>query len=248
MNDITDNLIFGNGYHILRQVFDAEKINIILLNNADKFSVFKQQYSTRYFHLLGYDEYLDNFCFNSIFLDIVENSIDGLTICSDYEVNILHPGSKSSGCHIDYPYTIINKYFSVQPVYCLTVLCMLDDFTETNGATKIYPHSQLICQWPKVEEFEQNAIKVLGRAGDIIIFNGALWHDTSPNLSDKDRKALLLQYSPSFVKPLQDITKKLSQEYKDNLNPKLKQLIGLDNYKYFFKMIKEKQGQEYTKG
>ena len=68
-----------------------------------------------------------------------------------------------------------------------------------------------------------------GKAGDIVIFYGLTWHGAMPNNTiDQIRSAILLQYLPKFVKPMEDQMRGVNNEVIESATPILKQLLGFD--------------------
>lgn len=65
----------------------------------------------------------------------------------------------------------------------------------------------------------------------MVIFFGATWHCAMPNQSQADRTGILIEYLPKFVKPVEDLLSGLDQEFLDNADPMIRQLLGL-NYPY----------------
>ena len=80
-----------------------------------------------------------------------------------------------------------------------TVLAFLDDFGPDNGATGLIPGSH---RWPhpllKAQQQAQathpEEIQFSGRAGDVLIFNGHLWHRGRENRSGAPRRAVQVQF------------------------------------------------------
>jgi ectoine hydroxylase-related dioxygenase (phytanoyl-CoA dioxygenase family) len=72
---------------------------------------------------------------------------------------------------------------------------MLDDFTESNGATRVVPTSH---RWGRVPAEvmadphlpHPDEVLVLGQAGTAVIFNSHLWHGGTQNRTDRPRRAL----------------------------------------------------------
>ena len=53
----------------------------------------------------------------------------------------------------------------------------------------------------------------------------------SSNKSNHQRAALLIEFLPKYIKPVEDLVTYLSEDFKNNSNPKVRQLLGL-NYEY----------------
>jgi ectoine hydroxylase-related dioxygenase (phytanoyl-CoA dioxygenase family) len=72
---------------------------------------------------------------------------------------------------------------------------------------------------------------MIGEPGDVALFYGVTWHCAMPNKSDHDRNAVLIQYLPKWVKPMEDMPAALPQSFIDAASPDIRQLLGL-NYPY----------------
>jgi Phytanoyl-CoA dioxygenase (PhyH) len=72
---------------------------------------------------------------------------------------------------------------------------LLDDFTTSNGATRVVPGSHRFGTVPRLALADPSAshpdeVLVTGRAGTVVIFNSHLWHGGTQNRSDRPRRAL----------------------------------------------------------
>ncbi|GAB3259946.1 phytanoyl-CoA dioxygenase family protein [Chitinimonas naiadis] len=106
----------------------------------------------------------------------------------------------------------------------INMLVMVDEFTEQNGATKLIPGSHLVEARPDEAYFEQHAVRALGPAGSIVLFDSNLWHSAAPNVSDKARVALTPTFTRAFVKQQLDYPRMLGEDFPKT--EKLRQLLG----------------------
>ncbi|MEO7397487.1 MAG: phytanoyl-CoA dioxygenase family protein [Ilumatobacteraceae bacterium] len=156
-------------------------------------------------------------------------------IMGSVAANRILPGGPGQEPHIDYPYWDLYKRGSFPvginssfPLNCQATV-LLHDFTERNGATAFVPGSQRELRYPDDDSlFSASMHRMTGRAGDVVVFNGMIWHCAQPNHSDHDRTALLIQYLAKFVKPMEDQVHGVRQEVVDRATPRLRQLMGLD--------------------
>jgi ectoine hydroxylase-related dioxygenase (phytanoyl-CoA dioxygenase family) len=94
------------------------------------------------------------------------------------------------------------------------IVVALNDFTESNGATRIVPASHL---WDQERRpVEKDTIPVVCPAGSIIYFLGTTYHSGGPNYSSAPRYALTVQYCQPYIRPLENLMlcvdpRKLSQ-------------------------------------
>jgi ectoine hydroxylase-related dioxygenase (phytanoyl-CoA dioxygenase family) len=79
--------------------------------------------------------------------------------------------------------------------YVCNSIWLLDDFTETNGATRVVPGSHRSGKMPRdVQANPKNSyegeIKLLAPAGTVVIFNSHTWHGGTLNTSSNRRRAM----------------------------------------------------------
>lgn len=238
------DLILEKGYHIIENFFDADKLNLVGIVNTKLDEVIKLtgNLTTRYYSLFGAIPALNDLILSSGIVDIARDVLGQNINISDLQTLTLHPGAPPINAHIDYPFLLMDKPF-LTPIVQLQTLWALDDFTNENGATRIVPYSHLRCEWPTQEEFEEKCQKVLLKKGSIIIFHGALWHDTSANISDMDRSSLLLSFCPPWIKPLMQV----DRETRKKLPLPIRELLGDFHLKLIREKLKYKQRQEYNR-
>ena len=106
---------------------------------------------------------------------------------------------------------------------------ILDPFTEESGATAYVPGSQRAIRYPTEEDrFYEKCERMLGEPGDTVVFFGAAWHCAMPNTSNQDRSAILIEYLPKFVKPVEDMLTTIDEDFKREMSPIMRQLLGFD--------------------
>ena len=162
---------------------------------------------------------------NQFLLSIVEAIIGEDAILGGFSAHILHPGSKSMGIHVDYPYWAMSAPFPKHPILELQVIWLMEDFTQHNGAPFFAAGTQNLATQPNKRQFKKTAEKITGRAGSAIISHGLCWHDTSDNTSDRSRVSLLGNYTPQYVHPLENNLFDYQLEAIQQASPKLKQLL-----------------------
>lgn len=140
-------------------------------------------------------------------------SLNGLTMT---------PGGRDQGLHIDQNETIPGS------VLYINALHTLDPFTRENGCTRVIPGSQNRVFQRQLDPalFENQAVYLEAPAGAVIAYNGGLWHAGSANRTQKNRRALHLFYSRSWVRPQWDYPKSLTPDVAASLTREQKQLFG----------------------
>ena len=92
------------------------------------------------------------------------------------------------------------------------------------------PGTQKNLRYPaEADNFFENCDRMLGKPGDTILFFGAVWHCAMPNTSDNERNAVLTNYLPKWVKPLEDLPAALCADFMNNASREIRQLIGLNH-------------------
>lgn len=132
------------------------------------------------------------------------------------------------GVHVDYPYWAMEPPYPQHPVMEVQAIWMVEDFTEANGAPLFAPDSQKLRRSPDLQQFDQTAQKITGKAGSLVLSHGLTWHSTSPNASQEPRVSVLGNYALKIVRPLEDPMQGMRQEVIDRASPKLKKLLGYD--------------------
>jgi ectoine hydroxylase-related dioxygenase (phytanoyl-CoA dioxygenase family) len=99
------------------------------------------------------------------------------------------PGFGQQGLHVDWVPRAAGDPYSV-----VTAIWMIDAFTAENGATRVVPGSHRLLHSPPAAYAQPLARHpgeriVTGKAGDVLIFNGHLWHSGRRNDSTGPRRA-----------------------------------------------------------
>jgi Phytanoyl-CoA dioxygenase (PhyH) len=106
------------------------------------------------------------------------------------------------------------------------LLVMLDDFSEDNGATWLLTGSHRLREKPPDDRFFAAAVRAVGPAGSIVVFDSNLWHAAGVNRTDRARRALTLAFTRPFLKQQLDYPRALGYDRADSFSPALRQLLG----------------------
>ncbi len=148
---------------------------------------------------------------------------------SSFTVNVIGPGAPDGGLHIDHP---LGTMPTPRPAFPLSAnsIWFLDDFTARNGATRCVPGSHRRLEaLPEPGVRYEDELQVTGRKGSVMIINGALWHASSANRTDRERVCLLGFFCRSFLKPQQDQIRIVTDAVVARATPTLKRLLGFDS-------------------
>jgi ectoine hydroxylase-related dioxygenase (phytanoyl-CoA dioxygenase family) len=192
----------------------------------------------RVWNLLDKGEVFSTMAAHPVLMAALRRFLGSEFIMGSIAANRILPGGPGQEPHVDYPYWDfhapethpmgLNASFPMNA----QVSVILDPFTEESGATAYMPGSQATLRYPtEADQFYERCARMTGAPGDVVIFFGATWHCAMPNNSDHDRNAVLIQYLPKWVKPMEDMPAALPAAFIEKASPDLRQLLGL-NYPY----------------
>lgn len=111
----------------------------------------------------------------------------------------------------------------------LNMLIMLDDSTEENGATWLLEKSQNKSDAPCSEDFFSNAVRAVGKKGDLLVFDCNLWHCAGQNTTRDARRIITPFFSRPFIKQQIDLPRLYGEGFGDTLSDRLKQWMGYNS-------------------
>ena len=173
-------------------------------------------------HVLGEGTSLDAFINAPPLWDAITRIFDGKFILLNFGATLHPPGGLA---YTMKPHRDVRAF---TPDYCLSLnmLVMLDDFTVENGATLVLPGSHRVAEPPTLEDFQAGAKPLLGKAGDIVLFNSLLVHAGGANTTGRERVALTLCFGRPFMKPQMDWPRYLNAASEAGLSDRGRQLLG----------------------
>ena len=247
-----NELIQGEGVIIIEDIFDINIINKArsIVNefadnqeqkeshfNAEAEASGKIKLQQRVWNLFSKGLVFSDLITHDLIFDLMSKFLGTEFFCGSYCASRLLPGSPGQELHIDYPYWDYYKeetfpigLNSSFPQNC-QVTIPLDICSAESGATGYIPSSQKNLHYPNKDDDFSNLQQMLGKPGDIVFFNGNCWHGAMPNKSNHQRAAILIEFLPKYIKPVEDLVSYLDNDFKKNSSDRVKQLLGL-NYNY----------------
>ena len=232
---MTAEITEGRGYVILPDLItpeEAAEARQVVLDaverDREKDKLIVHGKKERLFGLIYKSEIFTRMAQHESILPIVDAIIGSEAILGGFSAHVLHPGAKSMGIHVDYPYWGMNAPFPKYPVLELQVIWLMEDFTATNGAPFFAAGTQNKATEPNKWQFKATAEQITGKAGSAIISHGLCWHDTSDNNSDRPRVSVLGNYTPQYIHPLENNLFDSDPEVIENASPRLKKLLRHD--------------------
>ena len=250
---IVDALLHGDGAVLLAGLFDPDQVaeaRAIIMEHSEAASEKVTHFQgaaeadgtiglqRRVWNLLAKGEVFSTMATHPVLMRILRKFLGSEFIMGSIAANRILPGGPGQEPHVDYPYWDfhapethpigLNGSFPMNA----QVSIILDPFTEESGATAFVPGSQRELRYPQESDrFFERCVRMEGEPGDVVLFYGVTWHCAMPNLSNHDRNAVLIQYLPKFVKPMEDMPAALPQSFMDEASADMRQLLGL-NYPY----------------
>jgi len=100
----------------------------------------------------------------------------------------------------------------------------LDDFTEENGATVVYPGSH---RWiDRGPEEDHDSIQAVMPAGSVLVYLGGLFHAGGANRTGKSRLGVILEFCAGWLRPQENHVLGVPNEIVRSLPPELQELLG----------------------
>ena len=110
----------------------------------------------------------------------------------------------------------------------INVMWYFDDVNEKNGPTVVVPKSHKKQSFCPDGYIPKGITKLIVDKGDVVIFDGSLWHGGTKSINGKSRWAMRLGYTRWFIKPSFDYVKNTPIEIWSKLRKKKKKLLGFD--------------------
>jgi len=250
---IIEELLHGGGAVVISGLFSPEDVAearaIVMAHSeyeGEKVTHFqgaaaeegKINLQRRVWNLLAKGQVFSRMAVHPVLMDILRKFLGTEFIMGSIAANRILPGGPGQEPHVDYPYWDFHKPethpigFNGSFPMNAQVSVILDPFTAKSGATAYVPGSQKELRYPTAEDrFYERCEQMTGEPGDVALFYGVTWHCAMPNKADHDRNAILIQYLPKWVKPMEDMPAALPHAFIEAASPDMRQLLGL-NYPY----------------
>ena len=118
---------------------------------------------------------------------------------------------------------------AILPPFQVNIIWMLCDFTEENGATRFVPGSHLSGHQPD-PEIDYEAIRVQGKEGSAIVWDGRVWHAAGANTSSSPRYALVTPCKGPQLRQRINFPYGVREDVLQRLSQDEKQLLGYKSW------------------
>ena len=163
---------------------------------------------------------------NDLIMPILEDILGSDLILGSLNGRILRPEDGFQELHSDINQNLFN-YDS--PVMCNTIW-MIDDFSKSNGSTRIVPGSHKSGLSGPPKDFKVKHIhQVNAKAGSVLIFNGQCWHGGGNNTTCQNRHAIFGHYRKNGLLFQVDPHDNFPKELFKKLTDRQKNLLRMQN-------------------
>ena len=233
-NKINNNSLKSRGWVLIKNVYSKNFIEDVKSEYASKKNFFndiqrkknmpKESIDVGFHTIVKCPKSLGLFEKNKT-SDIIHNHFNGLYILNTMSISEIKTNSNiyTLNIHRDI------RTFSGSSKLWLISLIMLEDSNIENGATWLLEKKFNTLDKPSNKYFNQNAIRIEGMAGDVILFDGNLWHKSGYNYSNKSRTILTPVYSKPFIKQQFDYPKAFGLKNANIYSSHLRQLLGYNS-------------------
>lgn len=176
-------------------------------------------------HLLAYDDEFLKLSTHQLVDEIVTKILGDFYVLMSQNALINMPSNDhyQTTWHRDLNY---QHFVSSRPL-AISVLYVIDPFSEKTGGTYVLPASQKIEEFPS-DQFVQKFQKVVeAPAGSIILFDAMLFHRAGNNSSGSIRRAVNHIFTAPFILQQISFPKMLGDRFQDN--PRLRKILGYES-------------------
>ena len=223
------------GHHKQSYVQDPDGINQWLLMLVNKGSVFREV------------------LFQPLVSAVLEHVLGREHVLSEMSAHITRPGAKLLPLHTDQWWMPVPQLpgadhrrpgditrdngltgalapskTPINPAMCVNCMCMVSDFTEKNGATRLVPGSHLTGLQPDQNvPHSVESVAAAAPAGTVVMWDGRTWHAAGANDGNDARYGYVNMYAAPQMRTLQNFTLGTKDEVLRDASPELKRLLGL---------------------
>ncbi|AMK19577.1 MULTISPECIES: phytanoyl-CoA dioxygenase family protein [Sphingobium] len=142
---------------------------------------------------------------------------------SNYLSVIAGPGNEPQQLHYDQ--TGVQPAVGQFPVG-MNILWFLDDVTEANGGTRVFPGSHEVHVGPDNIFVSDGTVAAEGPAGSAMIFDTRLWHGTGANRTDKLRHVAITLFYRAWMRPQVNPWTSIHPDVAASFDDQLKVMFG----------------------
>lgn len=176
----------------------------------------------RAYALLAKTRKLDHLAAHPLVMGFLQARLHAEPLLSACLAIHIHPGETQQLPHHDDGFYQMAR---PHPPIGLSVIWALEEFKIENGATRVWPGSQVWQAGRTPTDDDPDTYAVMP-AGSAIIFNSAIWHCGGANNSDETRMGLTMQYCQPYLRQQENMTLSVPPEIVRDLPAPIPSLLG----------------------
>ena len=213
------------------------------LNAKPAMSGFEGHRTVRIYNLLAHGAPFEQVPVHASVLPIIEGVLDAGCLISSLSSIAIDPGETAQPIHADDMVIPLDKPH--RPIVCNSMWA-LTDFTAANGATRMVPGSHKLANPAYGGDYETIAGEM--RAGDVLIWDGSLWHGGGANTTDGRRMGMAMNYCAGFIRQQENQQLGLAPSQVEAFSPRLRELVGYGVYQGLIGHIDKKSPAQLLDG
>ncbi len=138
----------------------------------------------------------------------------------------IHPGERAQAPHRD------EEMWPADPngqIWSLNVMWAVSDFTEANGATRLWPRSHIARVGRSPDP--RQAIPAVMKAGSALLYLGGLTHSGGANRSTAERTGVVIGYCAGWLRTYEEQFLAYPREVARDFPEELQRLIGYQQHR-----------------
>jgi hypothetical protein len=188
---------------------------------------FEGFHTRRLYALFGKTRLLDDLALHPLVLDTVETVLGPCLLSAPTGIEI-GPGEGVQVLHRDEGiYPVAHPH----PELVVNVMWTLDEFTESNGATRVVPRSHRNAL--RETSPDTPTIPVTMPAGSALVYLGSIWHGGGANTTPQTRLGVAMEYVAAWLRPQETQLLVVPPQLARQLPPRLQELLGYSIYPPF---------------
>lgn len=226
-----------DGYVILEGILDDHQLQVIKSDLAPRLSLtgrnnFEGLRTQRLYAVLEKTRIADQLVEHPRILALLDRLFLPNYLLSQLQIINILPNEPAQMLHCDDAFYKVRR---PRPPLGAATVWALDDFTETNGATRLIPGSHLWedSRFPHPEDVVIDAVMP---AGSVVFFLGTLWHGGGANRSSSSRLAATAQYCEPWLRTQENFFLSVSQKTAQQLSEDMLRMLGYSIHPPFMGM------------
>ncbi len=225
--DTVTETLERDGYAVVEQMFAADDVAAarddlrrVLTTTPSGRNAFEGAHTRRVYALFAKTRTLDGAATHPLVLGVLDRVLGHYQLSAPTGIEI-EPGEVAQILHYDDAvYPLPRPHGEV----VLNTMWALDDFTESNGATRIVPGSH---RWTdKRPDAATATVSAEMAAGSVLFYVGSLWHGGGANQTDRARLGVVLEYVASWLRPQENHYLAVPVDTVRALPERLQELLG----------------------